>query len=145
MKKIITFGLLVMLTFGSGCASMYAYNGSKDRLVRDYANAKGEPDLFVSYKNGDVQGIGIDISAMNVVTYDAKAMGAQVLGAVVDVGVGYGIYEGVKAIDDAIDGGSDRSGYNTGSTVINIDDSTGNEISIDIVGDNQQTQEENNR
>ena len=142
MKKIITFGLLVMLTFGSGCASMYAYNGSKDRLVRDYANAKGEPDLFVSYKNGDVQGIGIDISAMNVVTYDAKAMGAQVLGAVVDVGVGYGIYEGVKAIDDAIDG-SGRSGDNTGSTVINIDDSTGNEISIDLSGDNHQ--EESNR
>jgi len=142
MKKILTFGLLVMLMFGSGCASMYAYNGSKDRLVRDYANAKGEPDLFVSYKNGDVQGIGIDISAMNVVTYDAKAMGAQVLGAVVDVGVGYGIYEGVKAIDDAIDG-SGRSGDNTGSTVINIDDSTGNEISIDLSGDNHQ--EESNR
>jgi hypothetical protein len=91
LKMIIV--ALTLTAVNSSCVSYYAIQLNKERVYKAEIAKRGYPEqAIVAYIDGDVVGMGIDITALQAATYDKESVLTQIGAAISDVLIGYGTY-----------------------------------------------------
>lgn len=112
IKKILIITTIGILS--SGCATHYAYKSNHKKVERLKVYETGDPKIIQAYNNGDVVGLGIDLTSIDVIFNDFGTFTKQLFAGLLDAGLAYGAYEAFDSIDN---GGRKSSDAGTGNTI----------------------------
>lgn len=111
MKNVRWLVMLAMVLgigiLACGCSG-FMYKNNQNYVARQtaYKMYKSDPQLFKAYVTEDYVGLGIDISKLNVVTYDWRTLTTQAAAAVAD---GAALYFAIDAMSGSGGNGGDNS------------------------------------
>jgi hypothetical protein len=140
LKNAILLGLSIsVLAINTSCVSYAAYKSNENNAFRSAAYATGDQEVIKSYHNGDVRGVGIDLTALDVIFHSPGAAVKQFGAAVADAAIIYGVKELADEINDS--GSNDKGASGNGSTSLVLTDSNNNTISVVSGTDNDSNQD----
>jgi len=144
MKFTTVIVLIIAMTLFSGCASYLSYQSSQEEIARERVIASGNKDAMDAVKMGvpanqalkavpipGGAGIAIDVTNLDALK---KHPWRQLGAALLDLGLMYGTYEGVRYLnDESKDDDDDKSsirvtgdGNEVNVTTVNGDGNNGN-------------------
>ena len=138
MKKIIT--LIAISFILNGCASVLTYNHNKNNAYKETAYRSADPKMIQAYHNGDFHGLGINLTAMDVIFRSPGAALKQTGAGLLDLALGYGLVEVADSLNSNSD--SDPKAQNgDGSASFDLDNSNENTFNIILGSDNDRNQD----
>jgi len=130
IKAIMTVMLMaVIMLHVTGCASMMAYKKNQKSALLMKARTTGNAPAIKAIRSGDMIGIGIDVTAAEVILHSPKAFAIQAGAAAIDAAILYGISEGVESLN------ASRNDSNSGTKIANYGD---NNTINNVTGDGNQ-------
>jgi len=120
MMKLVLAVILVAICFvNSGCVSYAVYQGSKRQVALKKAVVSGNDAAIKAIRLGD-DGVGLGIDVMNLEALGERPW-LQLGAAVLDLGMLYGGYKGVEALDSGSSSDQGHGGNTSGGDTIIID------------------------
>lgn len=138
IQHIMKTGVVLALLLSLGCTAI-AYNHNKNQAYREYAFTSGRPEAVKAYVENDFQGIGINLTALDVVFASPKAFFIQLGAALLDAAAVYGTLQVVDGVNDDGGGGGNASG--AGSSSVSINGSQGVNVNVVSGTDNDSNQD----
>lgn len=98
MSKISIL-LTAMLCMNTSCVSYMTYQSNKCDVIEYYAQRSTDPEIINAYRDGDLTGIGIDVTVLQTVFHNKETALKQFFSAVVDAAFAYWLYENTQNVN----------------------------------------------
>ena len=127
-QNILLLLLPITVMCTSGCATTAAYKHNTNAAKEDFAYRSGDEQIITSYHNGDVRGVGVNITAIDSIFRTPGAFFLQLGAALLDAAIGYGA---ISLLEEASSSNDSRSSSTAGrdNTIITTNGS-GNDVTI---------------
>lgn len=140
IKKLLVIAAFSL--FSTGCVSHYAYKSNHKAVERLKVYETGDQKLIQAYNNGDVVGVGIDLTAVDVIFNSPATFFKQLGAGIIDAGLIYGASEAVDSINSERSSEDNSGSRNTiqsgGDTfIITNVNGNGNDQSADKTDDSE--------